>query len=141
MVKQETVITPAKPGDSEPQGQTILGIAPATVVLVVGATCLVGLVWGVVDNNWVLVATEAPATLALFGVWLYTRAHQAGNRVAIIASAIGSLCAVELWIATAVLDVRGAMLAAIVAASTGATVAVGGIWAIWSGARRDRTTG
>ncbi|MGH1489980.1 MAG: hypothetical protein ACRBK7_11420 [Acidimicrobiales bacterium] len=112
---------------SEPQ--TIAGFAASTVVLFVAAACLLGLVWGAVDGDWVLVAVEGPAVLALVGVWLFTRANRAGHRVATIAAAIGALCAVELWIATAVFDARGTTLAVIAAASTGATVAIAGLWA------------
>ena len=112
------------------QSRTIGGFAPSTIVLFVGATCLAGLIWGAVDSNWVLVATEAPAVVALGFVWLFARANESGNRVAIIAAAIGALCTVELWIATAVLYARGTTLAIIVAVSTGLTVAIGGLWAL-----------
>lgn len=117
--------------------QTIGGFAPSTIVLVVAFTCFLGLIWGVIDDNWVLVATETPSVLALLGVWAFARAHQSGRRVAIIAAAIGALCAVELWIATVVFDARGMALAIIVAASSGITVALGGIWAIWSNHKQN----
>ena len=112
--------------------QTVGGFAPSTIVFWVAITCLLGLVWGVIDENWVLVATEIPAVLALLAVWLFARARQSGRRVAIIGSAIGSLCAIELWIATALFGARGSSLAIVVAASTGITVGIGGLWAIWS---------
>lgn len=111
--------------------QTIAGFATSTIVLFVAATCLLGLLWGAVDGDWVLVAVEAPAVLALLGVWLFVRAKQAGRRVAMIAAAIGALCSIELWIATAVFDASGVTLAVIAAASTGATVAIGGLLAVW----------
>ena len=118
-------------GGDDRDRQTIAGFEPSTIVLVVAVTCLLGLVWGVIDDNWVLVATETPAFLALIGVWLFARANRSGRRVAAIASAIGSLCAVELWVATAVFDARGMTLAVIVAVSSGMAVTAGGIWAVW----------
>lgn len=114
------------------QRHRLAGFAPSTIVLIVAASCLLGLLWGVFDSNWVLVATELPAVVALVGVWAFARANESGHRVALIASAIGALCAVELWIATAVLDARGMQLAVLVASSTGLTVAVLAGWAIWA---------
>lgn len=122
---------------SQSEQQTLAGFAPSTIVLFVAATCLLGLVWGVYDSNWVLVATEFPAVLALVGVWAFARANESGNRVALIASALGALCAVEVWIATAVLEARGLELAILVAFSTGLTVAVLAGWGLW---RHHRST-
>ena len=125
-------------GSPDPDPQTIAGLAPSTLVLIVAFTCFLGLVWGVIDGNWVLVATEAPSVLALIGVWAFARAHRSRRRIAMIGSAIGALCMAELWIATAVFEARGMTLAVIVAASTGLTVALGGIWLIWSSHKADR---
>ncbi len=127
---------PASPAPDS-QRQTIGGFAPSTIVLVVAFTCFLGLIWGIVDEDWVLVATEVPAVLALIGVWAFSRARKSGRQVALVGSAIGSLCAVELWIATAVFGATGTSLAVVVAASTGITVGVVGIWAIWSHQKRQ----
>ncbi len=136
--RPELIETPAPDSDRH----TIGGFAPSTIILIVAFTCFLGLLWGVVDDNWVLVATEAPSVLALLGLWAFARAHKSGRRVAVIGSAIGAFCAIELWIATAVLDARGMTLALLVAASSGITVAVVGLWAVWrSGPSQRRLPG
>lgn len=125
-------LTTEHPTQAPPSSQEdrLAGFRPSTIALIVAATCFAGLVWGAAERNWVLVATETPAVLALLGVWAMARARRSGRRVAIVASTIGALCSVELWIAMTVLDARGTTLAIIVAASTGLTVAAVGALAL-----------
>ena len=103
-------------------------LRPESVVLIVAVVCSAGLVWGIVDANWVLVATEIPAVLALIAVAALGRARSSGREHAIVASGIGVACAVELWIATVVFDARGMQLAVIVAVSTAVTAAAGAVY-------------
>ena len=88
----------------------------SSVVLLVAATCFLGVIWGAVDGNWVLVAAEVPAVLALGLVWIMTRNRDTKSEAAKAASVIGLLCVVELWLATSVFDLRGVELAALVTA-------------------------
>lgn len=132
MVRNQVLTEPSDQRDIVKERQGTAGFGPSTVILVVAATCLLGLIWGAIDSNWVLVATETPVVLALLAVWTFARANRSGNQATVIASAIGALCAVELWIATAVLHASGSTLAVIVAGSTAATFAAGGVWALWA---------
>lgn len=111
-------------GDSAPGRRRFLGMSPGVVLLVVAATCALGILWGAVDRNWVLVATEVPSVAALLIVWFLTRHRKARSEAMKAAGAIGLLCAVELLMITVVFDTRGLQLAVAVA---GSTAAVGGI--------------
>ncbi len=127
LLSSEPRVSPVSNSD----GQTIGGFAPSTIVFFVAFTCLLGAIWGFIDGNWVLVATEIPAVLSLVGIGLFARVRRSGRRVAMIGSAVGVLCVVELWIATAVFGARGTSLVLVVAVSSGLTVGIGGLWAAW----------
>ncbi len=112
-------------GEAQPEGLVekksdgILGLRPTHLVLFVGFTCSLGLVWGTLSSNWVLVATEAPAVLALLAIWLHLRVRSGGSGLAKAAAGIGLLCSIELWVATQVFHASGLALAVTTALSTG----------------------